>query len=164
MTIRLRTDSAREYLLERAENLALEPAAKPSGMCILSGRILARNLKEYLNRNSVPTSPLAHFTTIEDLAADFLRPSDEAHHMLTDGVRERFIEGILAGADSDPPEGTVPFTDQDTLHNQEQLALEELAIRLPYTEEDTLETLMEELDDYYRWTDATADTSTAVRA
>lgn len=164
MTIRLRTDSAREYLLERAEDLALEPAAKPSGMCVLSGRILARNLKEYLNRNSVPTSPLAHFTTIEDLAADFLRPSDEPHHMLTDGVRERFIEGILAGADPDPPARTVLFTDQDTLHSQEQSALEELAIRLPYTEEDTLETLMEELDDYYRWTDATADTSTAVRA
>jgi hypothetical protein len=164
MAIRLRTSSAREYLLERADELDPEPAANPHGMCILSGRILAHNLKEHLNRNAVPTTPLAHFTTIEDLAADLLRPTDEPHRMLADGIRDRLIEGILAGADPDPPDDTVPLEGHGSLRSQEQAALEALAIRLPYTEEDTLETLGTELDDYYRWTDATADTSPAVRA
>ncbi|GAB7012972.1 PD-(D/E)XK nuclease family protein [Halolamina salina] len=164
MALRARTDSFIEYLQARSEATNRTPARHPQGMCILSGQLLRQNLKDHLDREGIPTAPLAHFTTIEELATDLLEPTDDPHRMLAGGVRDRLVEGILAAVDPQPPDEVVPPEDDDVLGSRERNALAELASRLPYTEEDTRETLLTELDDYFRWTDAATDVSPAMEA
>ena len=162
MALRARTDSFLEYLRMQSEALAQEPSQNPQGMCILSGQLLRRNLKEQLNRDEIPTAPLAHFTTIEELAADVLEPTNKPHAMLSEGIRDRLIEGILSAVDPSPTQDIVSMENPEVLKAREQRALEKLARQLPYTEDDTREELLTELDDYFRWTDATTDVAPAM--
>jgi hypothetical protein len=164
MALRERTDSFIEYLQARSEATTRGPARHPQGMCILSGQLLRQNLKEYLDREGIPTAPLAHFTTIEELAADLLEPTNEPHRMLAEGVRDRLIEGILAAVDPQPQNAVAALDDYDVLRSRERDALEQIARRVPYAEEDTRETLLTELDDYFRWTDAATNVTPAMEA
>lgn len=165
MSLRLRRDSFSTFIAEQAGELSQTPKADPDGMCLLSGQILRRNVKEYLNRERIPTSPLAHFTTIEELASDLLAPTSEPSGMLQKSVRDRLIEEILLAAD--PNTTTRDLEDIDhsgELRPDEKDAIEQIAVQLPYEEDEARETLRDELDDYLRWTDATRDTSTAMAA
>jgi ATP-dependent helicase/nuclease subunit B len=165
MAIRVRTGSLIEYLEDKAADTADVPARHPDGICILSGQLLKQNLKETLNRQSVPTATLSHYTTIEDLARAFLEPTDTPSAILADGIRDRLVEGILTHADPNPnPENeTVPVEFDDIVQSTEKSALEALANKLPYGEEDTRESLITEFDDFLRWTDAATDVATATR-
>ena len=161
MGFRVRTGSFLEYLHDRSEEIARVPAAEPAGMVIVSGQLLRRNLKHHLNRKGIPTAALAEFTTIEELASDLLRPTDNPASILSDGIRDRLIEDIFRTLDPDAAE--TPLKKTDVLKSSEETALTDLAQRLPYEEESTRETFLTELDDYFRWTDANTDVSVATR-
>ena len=163
MAIRLRSDSPREFLAARADQGATKPTAQPEGMCILSGQLLRRNLQTYLDRNGIPTTALAHYTTIEELSSNLLDPTSEPSQMISSGVRDRLTEEILQEADPHTTEAASVFDPQGLLRPIEAEALADLAERLPYDEEETREALLDELDDYYRWTDAASDVSPAMR-
>lgn len=165
MAIRVRTGSLIDYLENKAENAAGVPARRPSGMCVLSGQLLKQNLKETLDHQNLPTSTLSHYTTIEDLARTLLSPTDYPSRILADGIRERLIEGIFTNADpeSGVEDAIVPIEFGNSVQSMEKSAIEELATRLPYQEEDTREALISEFDDFLRWTDAATNTAPATR-
>ncbi|WP_138007106.1 hypothetical protein [Halalkalirubrum salinum] len=165
MSLRLRADSFAEFLRDQSDVTTQIPKATPEGMCILSGQILRRNLKEYLNRKDIPTSPLAHFTTIEELASDLLEPTSKPSGILEEGIRDRLVEDLLHAADPDNEAHTLDDRDStDRLRIDEREAIRWLSIQLPYDEDEPRERLLNELDDYLRWTDATRDTATAMSA
>jgi ATP-dependent helicase/nuclease subunit B len=165
MSLRLRSDSFSEFLTNQSDVTLQTPKATPEGMCILSGQILRRNLKEYLNRQNIPTSPLAHFTTIEELASDLLRPTSKPSGILEEGVRDRLIEDLLHAADPANEAYTLDDTGStERLRTDERDAIRWLSVQLPYDEEEPRERLRDELDDYLRWTDATRDTASAMSA
>ncbi len=161
MAFRVRMGSFLEYLRDRSEETARVPAAEPTGIVILSGQLLRRNLKHHLNREDIPTAALAEFTTIEELASDLLEPTDDPTSILSDGVRDRLIEEIFRTLD--PNTAETPLKRTDILKSSEERALIDLAQRLPYEEESTRETFLAELDDYFRWTDANTDVAVATR-
>lgn len=165
MSLRLHQGSFQGFLEERAAAVPHKPSPEPAGICILAGQILRSNLKEYLNREQIATSPLAHFTTIEELASDILRPTDTPCNIIQEGVRDRLIESILRAADPNTDEQSLSsFTASDQIRSEQLEALERLATQIPYEEEDLRETLRNELDDFLRWTDATKDTSSAMQS
>lgn len=159
MALRLRTDSVRAYLHERADSLSGEPTQSPDGLCILPGQLLQQNLREYLNREGISDSSLARFETVESLAGDLLKPTDDPDSVLASGVRDRLLEGLLRSVDPD----TAATLDDDPFRSRESEALAALAERLPYDDDETRETVLTEFDDYLRWTDAAHDVSPAVR-
>ncbi len=165
MTIRVQTGSLLDYLEEKASNTADVPARNPDGMCILSGRLLEQNLRETLDHHNLPTTALSHYTTIEDLASALLEPTTQTDTILADGIRDRLIEGILTYADPEASSdaAAVPVEFDEQVQTTERSAIEELAIRLPYEEEDTRESLITEFDDFLRWTDAATDVAPATR-
>ena len=165
MPLRLRSDSFSKFLRDQSDVTLQTPRATPEGMCILSGQILRRNLKEYLNRQNIPNSPLAHFTTIEELASDLLEPTSKPSGILEEGVRDRLIEDLLHAADPANEGYTLDDTGStERLRSDERDAIRWLSVQLPYDEEDPRERLRDELDDYLRWTDATRDTASAMSA
>ncbi|WP_226483089.1 hypothetical protein [Natrinema amylolyticum] len=165
MAIRVRTGSAIEYLESKADNAAMTPARHPSGMCILSGQLLKQNLKEALDHQNLPTSRLSHYTTVEDLSRTLLSPTDSPSRILADSIRDRLVEGIFMHADPKPgtENAAVPVEFGDSVKSSEKSAIEALAARLPYQEEDTREALITEYDDFLRWTDAATNITPATR-
>lgn len=157
----VRIGSFLEYLRDRSDEIARMPAAEPAGMVIVSGQLLRRNLKQHLNRDNIPTTALAEFTTIEELAGDLLRPTAAPASMLSEGVRDRLVEDIFRTLD--PNSAETPLERVDVLKSREEAALTALAQRLPYDEDSTLELFLTELDDYFRWTDANTDVAVATR-
>lgn len=165
MALRLRTDSFRSYLRQESGAATTSPSPTPAGLCVLSGQILRRNIKEFLNREGIATSPLADFTTIEELASDLLEPTNKPSGILAEGIRDRLIEDILSAADPNNDNRELrEFSAGNELREDERNALEHFAIQLPYEEEAPRELLLDELDDYLRWTDATRDTATGIGA
>lgn len=165
MAIRVRTGSLIDYLEEKAANVPDVPVRHPEGMCILSGRLLEQNLRETLDHRNLPTTTLSHYTTVEELASSLLEPTTQPETMLADGIRDRLVEGILTYADPEagPDAAAVPIEFGDQIQTTEKSALEELAVRLPYEEDETREVLITEFDDFLRWTDAATDIATATR-
>jgi len=156
MSLKLRQDSFSTFLTDRAADLSNIPQADPDGMCILSGQILRENVKEYLNRENIATNPLARFTTIEELASDLLNHTSEPSGMLQEGIRDRLIKNILLAADPEINTHNLEGIDSSgRLDADEKNAIERLALHLPYENKDSREILLNELDDYLRWTDAT---------
>ena len=165
MTVRVRTEPFQEFLIEQAATLKRRPATNSVGMCILSGQLVRQNLEEYLDREGIPITPLAEFTTVESLSSDILSPTDGADQMLADSVRDRLVLELLRAADptGDTISEAAAIETDTTLRASEADALQELAERLPYEDEEVRETLINELNDYYRWTDASTDTAPAIR-
>jgi len=165
MAIQIRTDSLIEYLEDKAAGASGTPSRNPDGICVLSGRLLKQNLKQTLNHHDFPMAVLGHYTTIEEVAASLLQPSDKPSQILSDGIRDRLIEGIFKNADQnpDPENQVVPVSYDGVLRMEEKRALETLAEGLPYTDEGTRESYITEFDDFLRWTDAATDVSTATQ-
>lgn len=163
MAIRVRGDSLRTFLAERADEIDRRPAAKPAGLCILSGQLVRQNLEEHLNREGIAIAPLADFTTIESLSGDLLIAANRPDRMLADSVRDRLIKEILRAGDSSTTDPNLKFEPDDLLRAKEREAIRDLADRLPYEEDDVREAIITELDDYYRWTDAATDLTPAMR-
>lgn len=160
--LHLRGDRFLEFLQERAAEIDRVPAADPAGLCILPGQIVRQNLQDRLDRENIPTATLADFTTIETLASDLLQTSGEPHQMLGNGLRRQLIAAACYELDPDqrlPEDVTIPNLNSNAagLVSSQAEALEALADRLPYHEEEVQETIVDELDDYYRCTDATTE-------
>lgn len=163
MTLRVRTDSFEDFLRDRAAEAPDTPSRQQDGICLLSGQLIKQNLKDFLNREGIQTTPLADFTTIEDLASQILASTEKPDQILSEGIRDRILEEILVTADPELKEDTSPLEHNEVLRAGELTALETLASQLPYREEDTREALVTELDDYFRWTDAATKNTSAIR-
>ena len=157
--LELRRGGFLEYLETRTDDIERVPAADPEGMCILPGQILRGNLQDHLDRSGYPTATLAHFTTIEDLTRDLLAEEDEPTNVLSEGVRRQLVASIMKEMDPAPqiPDDTAIAAldvNSTVLTGSQRDALREVAERLPYHDDDVLEVVVEEFDDYYRCTDA----------
>lgn len=155
MVLRLRTDSFLDFVAQEAERTPKRPTPNPRGICIVSGAIVQQNLREELNRQQYPTARLADITTIESLATDLLKPTAEPHQILNDAYREELIFHILTA--SDPDETDLQLTDfpaSGRLETKTKEDLQTLTQQFPYEKKDAREALLDELDDYYRCTDA----------
>ncbi len=130
----LRTDRPLEFLREKDDG---EPA-QPAGVCIVSGGIVRRNLRERLASEGIAPD-VARITTIEELATGLLGAADEPAAMLDRPRRSAAVEHVLESArDHDTPLGR-------------------FARRVPWENGDVLDGVVGELNEYYRCTDAAAD-------
>jgi|GEM_PF-6789236 len=141
MTLNLRRDDFISFVSEKAENLPEKPTFEPEGLIILSGGIVRNNLKDYLDKEEIPISPLAKYTTIEELSGRFLREINEPDQIISDGLLNIMTEEIL--------------TEAETGEYSEEL--EKLAQQIHYEEESVREVFLEEFDEYLRCTDAGSD-------
>lgn len=158
MTLRVRTGSFLEYLRSRASETPHEPGRNPHGLTILSGQIVRENIQNWIDKEGMPSARLTHLTTIEELSRTLLEQTSEPNTILDGALRDRLVEQGFRAAD--PEHADVSLSDipsATSLSDTERTALVDLAARLPYEEEDVRESFIEELDDYYRCTDAGAD-------
>jgi ATP-dependent helicase/nuclease subunit B len=163
MAIRVRGDSLRAFLADRADDIERRPAAKSAGLCILSGQLVRQNLEEHLDKEGIAFAPLVDFTTVESLSGELLAAADRPDQMLADSVRDRLVEEIFRAGDPSMMDASVELDPDDILREKERKAIRDLADRLPYEEDEVREAFITELDDYYRWTDAATDLTPAMR-
>jgi hypothetical protein len=135
--ITVRRDRLPAFLRSVAADRERAPGA-PSGLCLLSGGIVARNLEYRLAADGV-AGDVAATTTIEDLAAELVAADGRPARVLSPPVRERSIADVLdRAADRDTPLGR-------------------FARRVPAESGDVLAGVAAELDEYHRCTDAGRD-------
>lgn len=123
-----------------------EPTVETSGLCLLSGEIVARNLRNSLARRGIKTERTTNISTIEDTAVTLL----EEHHrseseewpqirQIDGKIYEQFVlDAITEAAEDDELDDVESFLGRIDWENRDDL----------------LETLVDELDRYYRCTDA----------
>lgn len=130
-----------QSVFERASEMD-EPTGDTTSMCIVGGGLSRRNLQEKLAREGITTGHAPTLITVDEIASDLIEAeTGSLPRDLSDELAVRVIEEVLTRAE----EGA--YTD----------TLEEFAKTIPYSEEETLETLYTELNDYYRCTDASQD-------
>jgi ATP-dependent helicase/nuclease subunit B len=163
MTLRLRAGDFEHFLRQRASDTPAIPAPEPEGLCLLPDRLYRENLREYFDREGIQTAPLAQLTTIETLASKLLAPTDEPEYILDGGIQDRLVEDMFLAADPSVDDPAQEELDPNgLLEEYERDAIVDLADRLPYAEQETRDAFRDELDDYFRLTDATADVEVAV--
>jgi hypothetical protein len=143
--ITVRRDGLFEFLRtvarhERTGSHGRSDPAPPVGLCLLSGRIVARNLRERLVAERIPTDLVAT-TTVQDLARDLVTNArGRRARVLDPPARKRGIEAVLDGVGRDDG------------------PLGRFARRMPDGADANLaDAVAAELDEYYRCTDAGAD-------
>ncbi|NHN60452.1 MULTISPECIES: hypothetical protein [Halorussus] len=122
------------------------PTTETNGLCLLAGEIVGRNLRNALARRGIKAGRTTNITTIEDTAVRLL----EEHHrnesadwpqvrQLDGKIYEQFVlDAITEAADDDGLDVVESFLGRINWEDRDDL----------------LETLVDELDRYYRCTDA----------
>jgi len=113
-----------------------------SRLCIVGGALSRERLKKRLARDGYPPSNVAQFTTVDDIAESVLEAGHEPTPVL---LPESFTQRLIRETLDRAREGE--FSDP----------VQDLARSLPSDEDDVVESLYEELNEYYRCTDAGDD-------
>lgn len=119
-----------------------QPSRSSERLCIVGEGLSRRNLHEKLTREGTQLGETASLTTIDEIAGRLIEadtgiePNDLSDELVTRLIEEAFDRAI---------EGE--YTE----------SLREFAETVPYSNDETIESLYNELNDYYRCTDAGSD-------
>ncbi|MFB6187242.1 MAG: hypothetical protein ABEI86_10295, partial [Halobacteriaceae archaeon] len=112
------------------------------GLCILGGNIVRQNLQAEISRRGIPPSSVAEYSNIDEVAQRLLRTGKEKPaSQLSSGLIQRLLVDVLQEAES----------------GKYSSELQNLASKLPINNDETVSQLYEELNSYYRCTDAGQD-------
>lgn len=130
------------FLQDRCETKSqTDLNAGGDGLCILGGNIVRRNLRTEISRKGIPPNSVAKYSNIDDIAQRLLRAGNEEYvSQLSSGLVQRLLVKVLQEASS----------------GQHGSELQNLADKIPLDDE-TINQLYEELNAYYRCTDAGQD-------
>lgn len=153
MSVTVSYGSLISFLDGRLDHSPPAPTAEPTGLCLLAGGIVGRNLEDALARREIPTGGI-ELSTIEDTATDILDSHYRRHADDPDSVTvldqqlcEQLLIDIITNA-----------ADSDSLN-----AVTDLLSGFDWAGRPTLrERLWNELDRYFRMTDAGSDHAAAV--
>lgn len=145
MQISLHRGPPTATLLEgRGKDITPEPQQYHSRLCVVGGGLSRERLQNKLAREGQPPSSVADYTTVDDISEQLLSSGLDGKSplLLPDSFVQRLLQETLRRADNGE-------------YTQE---VQELANHLPLEEDEAVETLYDELDDFYRGTDAGNDT------
>lgn len=143
----VREEPLDDHLVRKWNEEAPHELGEESGrLCLLSGNIAERNLKRTVTERGVPASQAAAYGTVDDVAEGLLATRHGRPPTIVDGrLRRRALETLFESVESaaDPAD-------------EYPEALVQLVGRVTW-DDDAYDTFGDELDRYFRATDAGAD-------
>lgn len=141
MAVTLHAGPPLDSLIEDSQE-PTEPSRRSERLCIVGEGLSRRNLEEKLTREGTQLGEAASLTTIDEIAGRLIEADTGVEpNDLSDELVTRLIEEVFDRA----------------VEGEYSEELREFAETVPYTNDETLETLYNELNDYYRCTDGGRD-------